>query len=406
MTRNTRKRKAPGDEQLMATSPNATPKYPRLEGAAAAHQRAQSADCEAGLPDIVAELQRQLQDKEQEVRRLQADKQALAAELREANAHQANEAHLSSAQPSSYHDYCGLLDCDLSKVESLVNVCAKIVTSPCFEPAEAVWRRQIQELAQARISPLNKVSSWDQDSKQLALKSYVLEKAQEVMQDLQWPQKPQLVASLHGWPEANQQGVPAATQQLHEATCRALRRTSQFATPLCEAGQLFVHHNRLVRARLCEKLGLGQVKGGDVPIEGVLLAMAGYMLNAHLLMSSLHSSCPGLQLVSRLEDWQTPEGQLLCKEPHITVKGHVSVSRPLCLLHWGLVYSAPGGERKVLRKQDVVALVPDQEWLEQQCVEAEQQLAGASQQATEAEQKLRRAQQRKAEAEKAWKPAT
>ncbi|GFH10910.1 hypothetical protein HaLaN_06314 [Haematococcus lacustris] len=43
-------------------------------------------------------------------------------------------------------------------------------------------------------------------------------------------------------------------------------------------------------------------------------------------MSSLHSSCPGLQLVSRLEDWQTPEGQLLCKVPHITVKGHVSVS--------------------------------------------------------------------------------
>ncbi|GFH10909.1 hypothetical protein HaLaN_06313 [Haematococcus lacustris] len=87
MTRNTRRRKEPGDEQV-AISPNATPKYPRLEGAAAAHQRAQAADCEAGLPDIVDELKRQLQDKEQEVRRLQADKQALAAELLEAEANQ------------------------------------------------------------------------------------------------------------------------------------------------------------------------------------------------------------------------------------------------------------------------------------------------------------------------------
>ncbi|KAJ9520613.1 hypothetical protein QJQ45_007482 [Haematococcus lacustris] len=131
----------------------------------------------------------------------------------------------------------------------------------------------------------------------------------------------------------------------------------------------------------------------------LLLAVAAAMTRVTLLLASLQGSCPGLQLVSSLKDWAAPEGQRACEAPVRQLLGKVQSSRPLFLVRPGLVCPAAGGGRQVLVRQQRVELVPDPEWLEQQCQVAAEELAAAKQREADAARKVYEAAQKKRYAE-------
>ncbi|KAL6755628.1 hypothetical protein V8C86DRAFT_3137545 [Haematococcus lacustris] len=209
----------------------------------------------------------------------------------------------------------------------------------------------------------NLVSSWDKEACQAALHSHILRLAvTSSQQPLPWPQTP-LDASLACSPEAGRTNLQAAMRQLQQAKSSTLFLVAQQQAPSHPAAREVAGFVTSVKEhmlqRLEQQLGLDKDPQAGEVWRPQLLAVANAAAGVQLLVSGLQGSCPGLQLVSSLEDWAAPEGQRACEAPVRQLLGKVQSSRPLFLVRPGLVCPAAGGGRQVLVRQQLVALVPD-----------------------------------------------
>ncbi|KAJ9530889.1 hypothetical protein QJQ45_028815 [Haematococcus lacustris] len=245
------------------------------------------------------------------------------------------------------------------------------------------------------------VSSWDRDSCAAALHHHVLNTALDIaQQQVDWYQHTagavltKYLACLTSCPEAGRTELHGAMQQLQQAKSSTLFLVAQQQAPSHPATREAVGYVEGIRQhmqeRLEQQLGLTCSCMACQVWRPQLVALAAAMTRVNLLLASLQSSCPGLQLVSRLEEWGAQEGQGACDAPVRQLLGKVEASRPLFLVRPGLVCAAAGGGRQVLVRQQAVALVPDPAWLEQlQWLEAE---AARKQQEAEAARKQQEAE--------------
>ncbi|GFH17371.1 hypothetical protein HaLaN_13996 [Haematococcus lacustris] len=216
-----------------------------------------------------------------------------------------------------------------------------------------VATQQLAAVLAAREGAAALVSIWDRDSCAAALHHQVLNTALGIaQQQVDWyaDRAPagltNYLACLTSCPEAGCTELHAVLQQLQQAKSRTLFLVAQ-----------------------------QQATSNTAAREVLLVALAAAMTRVNLLLASLQSSCPGLQLVCRLED------------------------RPLFLVRPGLVCAAAGGGRQVLVRQQAVALVPDLPWLALQCQLADEQLQAAKLSVIQAHRRQCEAAHRKEEAD-------
>ncbi|GFH11618.1 hypothetical protein HaLaN_07148, partial [Haematococcus lacustris] len=222
------------------------------------------------------------------------------------------------------------------------------------------------------------VSSWERDSCAAALHHHVLNTALGIaQQQVDWYQHTagavlaKYLACLTSCPESGRTGLHAVLQQLQQAKSSTLFLVAQQQAPshpaTREASQYMKDIDQYMQEQLQQQLGLTySYHQACVAWRPELVAVAAAMTRVNLLLASLQSSCPGLQLVSRLEEQVAQEGQGACEAPVRQLLGKVEVSRPLFLVRPGLVCAAAGGGRQVMVRQQAVQLVPDPAWLEQQ----------------------------------------
>ncbi|GFH17370.1 hypothetical protein HaLaN_13995 [Haematococcus lacustris] len=236
-------------------------------------------------------------------------------------------------------------------------------------------------LTAAREGAAALVSSWDRDSCAAALNHHVLGVALDIAkQQVDWFQHTagaaltDYLACLTSCPEAGRTELHAVLQQLQQAKSRTLFLVAQQQAPsdpaTREAYQYVKRIRQYMQQHLEQQLGLDEDQQASQVWRGQLVAVAGAMTRVNLLLASLQNSCPGLQLVSRLED------------------------RPLFLVRPGLVCAAAGGGRQVLVRQQAVQLVPDPAWLEQQCQQADAVVEAGRLREVEAARLLREAVER------------
>ncbi|GFH05980.1 hypothetical protein HaLaN_00534 [Haematococcus lacustris] len=89
-------------------------------------------------------------------------------------------------------------------------------------------------------------------------------------------------------------------------------------------------HTRVMVKRLQQQLGLEGDPDACSYVMPQLLAVAAAMARVNLLVTGLQGGCPGLQLVSSLEDWAAPEGQRACEAPPAPVPGAPRPGLPCC----------------------------------------------------------------------------
>ncbi|KAJ9530730.1 hypothetical protein QJQ45_014888 [Haematococcus lacustris] len=243
----------------------------------------------------------------------------------------------------------------------------------------------------------NLVSSWDRDSCVAALHHRMLNTALDIaQQQVDW-HADSFVSCLTSCPEAGRTKLHAVLQQLQQAKSSTLFLVAQQQAPshpaTWEASQYIKNIRQYMQEHLEQQLGLGSDKQACQVWRPELVAVAAAMTRVNLLLASLQSSCPGLQLVSRLEECGAQEGQQACEAPVRQLLGRVEASLPLFLVRPGLVCAAAGGGRQVLVRQQAVELVPDPAWLEQQQLEAEARKQQEERERLEAEMKHRRKQE-------------
>ncbi|GFH11617.1 hypothetical protein HaLaN_07147 [Haematococcus lacustris] len=221
------------------------------------------------------------------------------------------------------------------------------------------------------------VSSWNRDSCAAALHHHVLNTALDIAQQQEdWYQHTagalftNYLACLTSCPESGRTELHAVLQQLQQAKSSTLFLVAQQQAPLHpitrEAVGYVENIRQYMQGQLEQQLGLTYSYQASVAWRPELVLVAAAMTHVNLLLASLQSSCPGLQLVSRLEEQVAQEGQGACEAPEQQLLGRVNASRPLFLVRPGLVCAAAGGGRQVLVRQQAVQLVPDPAWLEQQ----------------------------------------
>ncbi|KAJ9530726.1 hypothetical protein QJQ45_014878, partial [Haematococcus lacustris] len=249
------------------------------------------------------------------------------------------------------------------------------------------------------------VSSWNRDSCAAALHHQVLNTALDIaQQQVDWYQH-SAGAVLTSCPEAKCTKLHIITQQLQQAKSRTLFLVAQQQAPshpaTCKAFEYIKNIAQYMQEQLEQQLSLSGDKQACVAWQPQLVAVAAAMTRVNLLLASLQSSCPGLQLVSRLEEWGAQEGQQACEAPPVMLPYCVlpaPCSRPLFLVRPGLVCAAAGGGRQVLVRQQAVQLVPDPAWLTQQCQQADEELQAAEHLASQALRRQTEAAQRKEKA--------
>ncbi|KAJ9520617.1 hypothetical protein QJQ45_007484 [Haematococcus lacustris] len=223
-------------------------------------------------------------------------------------------------------------------------------------------------------------SDWCRHTCSIALHSYIMEEAVACVQYQQqtiWFQSDYDLC-LASCPESGRTDLQAAMQQLQQAKSSTLFLVAQQQAPshpaTREAAEYVEGIRQSMQLRLEQQLGLNKdIEAGKV-WQPQLMAVAAAMTRVNLLLAGLQGSCPGLQLVSSLEDWAAPEGQRACEAPVRQLLGKVQSSRPLFLVRPGLVCPAAGGGRQVLVRQQLVELVPDPTW-QQRLKQLEQQPA-------------------------------
>ncbi|GFH11616.1 hypothetical protein HaLaN_07146 [Haematococcus lacustris] len=236
------------------------------------------------------------------------------------------------------------------------------------------------------------VSSWDRDSCAAALHHHVLNTALDIaQQQVDW-YADSVVACLTSCPEARRTELHAVLQQLQQAKSSTLFLVAQQQAPshpaTWEASHYIMDIRQSMQRQLEQQLGLGSDKRACQVWRPQVVAVAAAMTRVNLLLASLQSSCPGLQLVSRLEEWVAQEGQGACEAPVHQLLGKVEASRPLFLVRPGLVCAAAGGGRQVLVRQQAVEVVPDLAWLEQQRLEQQRLEAEAARKQQEDRERL------------------
>ncbi|GFH05979.1 hypothetical protein HaLaN_00533 [Haematococcus lacustris] len=158
-------------------------------------------------------------------------------------------------------------------------------------------------------------SNWCRHTCSTVLHSYIMEEAVACVQYQQqtiWFQS-DCDLCLAVCPESGRTDLQAAMQQLQQAKSSTLFLVAQQQAPshpaTREAAEYVEGIRRHMQQRLEQQLGLDKdIEAGEA-WQPELLAVATAATRTQLLVTGLQGSCPGLQLVSSLEDWAAPEGQ-------------------------------------------------------------------------------------------------
>ncbi|KAL6755626.1 hypothetical protein V8C86DRAFT_3159991 [Haematococcus lacustris] len=171
------------------------------------------------------------------------------------------------------------------------------------------------------------ISSWDSNATSAALHSRVLTLTLRTVQQLPWPTPSPIESCLASCPESGRTDLQAALQQLQQAKSSTLFLVAQQQAPshpaTREAGLQLASMQADVQQRLEQQLGLNMDTTAKRHLEHQMQAVAAAATRTQLLVTGLQGSCPGLQLVSSLEDWAAPEGQRACEAPVRQLLGKV-----------------------------------------------------------------------------------